>query len=67
MGICIADDLAVFQRNDAVRILFRRYWVVGDHDDQAVLSRFFQQLHYLYIGFTVQSSSSLFVSLLSQP
>ena len=49
----VADD-AVCQRDDARGILFGQFRVVRDHDDQAVVGNFGQQIHNLHAGFGVQ-------------
>ena len=58
-GIAVADDAAVPQANGAVGVFFGQLGVVGNHDHQAVLCHFLQQLHYLLAGLGVQRAGGL--------
>ena len=57
--IAVGDDLAVLEVYDPGCVLFRKFGVMGDHDDQAVLGDFLEQIHDLHAGFGVKRTGRL--------
>ena len=57
--IGVGYDLAVLETDDAVRVFLSQLRVMGDHDDQAVIGHFLEQIHDLNGGLGVQSAGGL--------
>ena len=59
VGGGVGEDDAVLQVDDAGGVLLGQFRVVGDHDHEAVLGHFLQQLHDLNARLTVQRAGGL--------
>ena len=57
--IAVADDLAVFEPDDARRISVRKLGVVRDHDDEPRLGDLFEKVHDLDAGRAVERAGRL--------
>ena len=55
----VIRDLSVLEPYDAVRVLLGKLRIVGDHDDKAVVSHFFEKIHDLHGCLRVQSAGGL--------